>query len=148
MAAPAVAHAAPPPFEQQKEVVANFTDTAGRPGVLGPGYLDGRSGLRLGEDHAQARDHQLSWAAIAATAALVRRSRSGRVRAVAGLVAVLVAGVVLAGTGGDKRVELVAADGPRRCSGDGVVCLWEDRAFLLDAYARTGRRMLVGAPPR
>lgn len=88
----------------------------------------------------------VSWAAIAATAALVRRSRSGGVTAVAGLVAVLVAGVVLAGTGGDKRVELVAADGPRRCSGDGVVCLWEDRAFLLDAYARTGRRMLVGAP--
>jgi hypothetical protein len=26
------------------------------------------------------------------------------------------------------------------------VCLWEDRAFLLDAYARTARRMLDGAP--
>jgi hypothetical protein len=26
------------------------------------------------------------------------------------------------------------------------VCLWADRAFLLDAYARTARRMLDGAP--
>ena len=44
MTAPAVAHAAPPPFEHQKEVVANFTDAAGRPVLLRRGWYDGGGG--------------------------------------------------------------------------------------------------------
>jgi hypothetical protein len=43
---PAAAHAAPPPFGYQKEVVASFTDGAGRPVLLRRGwYLGGTGGF-------------------------------------------------------------------------------------------------------
>lgn len=42
VATPAIAHAAPPPFDYQKEVVGNYTDAAGRPVLLRRGYyVDG-----------------------------------------------------------------------------------------------------------
>lgn len=42
---PAAAHAAPPPFGYQKEVLANFTDTGGRPVLLRRGYFTGGAGF-------------------------------------------------------------------------------------------------------
>lgn len=84
--------------------------------------------------------------AVLAATLLVRPSRGTAVPAGVGLVAAVVAGVVLAGADGAKRIERVDALGPRACSGDGLVCLWADRAFLVEAYAESGRRMLEGAP--
>lgn len=40
-----VAHAAPPPFDQQKQVVATFVDAAGRTVLLRRGYYDGGGGF-------------------------------------------------------------------------------------------------------
>lgn len=85
-------------------------------------------------------------AALAGAVVLVRRTPRTAVLCLALVVLTVVAGIGLATTGGSKREVVTAAAGPRVCTDDGIVCLWSDRAFLLNAYAEAGHRMLADAP--
>lgn len=85
-------------------------------------------------------------AAVATTAVLVRRSRRVVCFAVVGVIAAVAAGAGLAATGGPKRETALASPGPQACAPDGIVCLWPDRAFLVETYAEPARLMLAGAP--
>lgn len=90
----------------------------------------------------------LAVAGVAVTAAglRVRPGAGARVGVAASTALAVALAVVLAGTGGPKRVYAVDAAGPVACDERQVVCLWADRAHLTGAFAGLGTAMLARVP--